>query len=437
MTWQSKISKKSALNSDSHPVRRSMFKPRGFSPRTDESDGISPVTGKYAMPDYSKVDFSPRTQPLLQPKWDFASPIQPKLTVGAPGDKYEQEADSMASQVMSMPDSAVQREMTPEETEEEVQAKPLAAGITPLVQRETMPEEEEVQTKALGNATIQREAIPEEEEIQTKPISASIQREISPEEEEVQTKPSLQCATDGSFQAGGNIESQLGNSKGGGSPLGDEVRSFMEPRFGADFSSVRVHTGDEAVQMNRELGAQAFTHGSDVYFGAGKVPGNNELTAHELTHVVQQTGQVQTKKTSKTIVPRKLRFITMKRKHIELSGSDKYGHWWTEIDGKESYGWWPKYQVGFKGTMLGVEGELNGMTSFGGTRTQDPHHGDSAPDTFHPVLKDPTKTNAQVEAEIRTFASSYSGEWRWTFGFGQNCHTFQESLMDNVGLEEP
>jgi hypothetical protein len=45
----------------------------------------------------------------------------------------------------------------------------------------------------------------------------------------------------------------------------------MEPRFGADFSSVRVHTGGEAVQMNRELGAQAFAHGSDVYFGAGEV----------------------------------------------------------------------------------------------------------------------------------------------------------------------
>jgi outer membrane protein OmpA-like peptidoglycan-associated protein len=48
--------------------------------------------------------------------------------------------------------------------------------------------------------------------------------------------------------------------------------------------------------MNRELGAQAFTHGSDVYFGAGKSQGNNELTAHELTHVVQQSGsQLQTK----------------------------------------------------------------------------------------------------------------------------------------------
>jgi predicted chitinase len=50
--------------------------------------------------------------------------------------------------------------------------------------------------------------------------------------------------------------------------------------------------------MNRELGAQAFTHGSDIYFGAGKSPGNNELTAHELTHVVQQTGVVQRQENS-------------------------------------------------------------------------------------------------------------------------------------------
>jgi Domain of unknown function (DUF4157) len=49
------------------------------------------------------------------------------------------------------------------------------------------------------------------------------------------------------------------------------------------------------VQMNKDLSAQAFTHGSDVYFGAGKSAGQNELTAHELTHVVQQTGVVQAK----------------------------------------------------------------------------------------------------------------------------------------------
>jgi hypothetical protein len=115
-------------------------------------------------------------------------------------------------------------------------------------------------------------------------------------DEQVQMSSLVQRA----FQAGGNeasgdLESRLNTSKGGGSPLAPEVRAFMEPRFGANFSAVRVHTGNEAVQMNRELGAQAFAHGSDVYFGAGKSPGNNELTAHELTHVVQQTGNLQAK----------------------------------------------------------------------------------------------------------------------------------------------
>jgi len=104
--------------------------------------------------------------------------------------------------------------------------------------------------------------------------------------EEVQAK----ATSDGGFETSSNVETQLNASKGGGSPLSNEVQSFMEPRFGADFSSVRVHTDSAAVQMSQELGAQAFTHGSDVYFGEGKSPGNNELTAHELTHVVQQNG---------------------------------------------------------------------------------------------------------------------------------------------------
>ena len=65
----------------------------------------------------------------------------------------------------------------------------------------------------------------------------------------------------------------------------------MEPRFGVNFSHVHVHTGSDARQMNQAVGAQAFTHGSDIYFGAGHGPTNLELTAHELTHVVQQTGR--------------------------------------------------------------------------------------------------------------------------------------------------
>jgi len=105
-----------------------------------------------------------------------------------------------------------------------------------------------------------------------------------------------------SFEAESAIESRLSMSKGHGSRLPDAVRAYMEPRFGADFSQVRVHTDASAVQMNRGVGAEAFTHGSDIYFGAGNGPNDLALTTHELTHVVQQAGGIplQTKRVDET-----------------------------------------------------------------------------------------------------------------------------------------
>ncbi len=172
---------------------------------------------------------------------------QSKLTVSQPGDQYEQEADWVANQIMRM-------------------ARP----------------EPKINLDGIGSQDI----------MQRKCAACDQEDEEQTQEVVVQTK-SLQRSTDGSVQAENNIESQLNSSKGGGSPLSNEVRGFMEPRFGNTFDNVRVHTDSNAVQMNTALGAQAFTYGSDVYFGAGKSPGNNELTAHELTHVVQQTGGVQ------------------------------------------------------------------------------------------------------------------------------------------------
>lgn len=91
------------------------------------------------------------------------------------------------------------------------------------------------------------------------------------------------------------VESSIQRAQGGGQPLGDTVRARMEPTFGADFSAVRIHTGDGADQLNRQLSARAFTAGSDIFFGQGEYnPGSSagrELLAHELTHVVQGGGQ--------------------------------------------------------------------------------------------------------------------------------------------------
>ena len=74
-----------------------------------------------------------------------------------------------------------------------------------------------------------------------------------------------------------------------GRPLDPNTRQFMESRFGFDFGHVRTHADAEAAGACGSLRAQAFTHGPHIYFGAGKSPGPDELTAHELTHVVQQT----------------------------------------------------------------------------------------------------------------------------------------------------
>lgn len=77
-----------------------------------------------------------------------------------------------------------------------------------------------------------------------------------------------------------------------GQPLDDVTRAFMEPRFGHDFSRVRVHTDAKAAESARAVNALAYTVGQDVVFGMGQyVPGTGmgqRLLAHELTHVVQQ-----------------------------------------------------------------------------------------------------------------------------------------------------
>jgi Domain of unknown function (DUF4157) len=74
----------------------------------------------------------------------------------------------------------------------------------------------------------------------------------------------------------------------GGQPLSKSDRDFMEPRFGRSFGNVRLHTDGEAQRQATELGAKAFTHGSDISFGPGSGPDDKKLMAHELTHVAQQ-----------------------------------------------------------------------------------------------------------------------------------------------------
>jgi len=240
--------------------------------------------------------FSPNGGNSIQRKPFFAPPsIQPKLTIGQPGDKYEKEADQVADQVvqrlaenktgseapLTAPRPAIQRKPIFEsDAEPNVQTKPLTsipASRPPVIQPkcEACEQEEPLQkTEEPG----------EEEQLQRKPIFESAAE--PPEDNTVQAKSDSEPA------ATSDLKSQLSSTKGGGQPLPKDTRSGMENAFGADFSGVRVHTGSDAAQLSNDLGAQAFTHGNDIYFNEGKYdPGSSSgkgLLAHELTHTVQQ-----------------------------------------------------------------------------------------------------------------------------------------------------
>ena len=88
-----------------------------------------------------------------------------------------------------------------------------------------------------------------------------------------------------------NVQQVLGSS---GAPLGDSVRAPMEARFGHSFADVRVHTDDAAARSAAAIQAHAYTFGRHVVMGAGRwqphTPAGQKLLAHELTHVVQQSG---------------------------------------------------------------------------------------------------------------------------------------------------
>ncbi len=102
----------------------------------------------------------------------------------------------------------------------------------------------------------------------------------------------------------GSIES----NRSSGGPLPSNVRSFMEPRFGADFSGVRIHTGTEATALSDQLNANAFTTGRDIYFNEGQfrpdTGAGRELIAHELAHTIQQGGVVQSAASETTVAER-------------------------------------------------------------------------------------------------------------------------------------
>lgn len=170
--------------------------------------------------------------------------IQAKLQVSQPGDRLEQEADQVAEAVMRMP----------------APPSPLSAAVG-------------IQRRCAG-CTEGGEHVCEE---------------CSEDEEEIQSKQ----APGHTLSLTPQVEAHIESLRGGGQPLPNSVRSFFEPRFGRDFSGVRVHSDPRANEAASALHARAFTRGRDIVFGAGQyAPESAEgqrLLAHELAHVGQQS----------------------------------------------------------------------------------------------------------------------------------------------------
>jgi hypothetical protein len=122
---------------------------------------------------------------------------------------------------------------------------------------------------------------------------ASCEEETQQQQQAVRRAPDgpAMAATDGEY-APASVSSVVGGAAGEALPEG--TRSFMEQRFAHDFRSVRVHTDATAAESARSIGAKAYSVGNSIVFGAGRyAPESGEgrrLLAHELTHVVQQSG---------------------------------------------------------------------------------------------------------------------------------------------------
>jgi Domain of unknown function (DUF4157) len=169
-------------------------------------------------------------------------PMQFSLKIGQPGDTYEREADAMADRVVSMP-RLIGSDVTP---------KTLSAPQPQRVSRKHM----------LGMRALMR-----------------------------------QKAEGNQTPAPKHLENRLQQAQGSGKPLEANTRTEMEGAFGADFSGVQVHTGQESAALNQSLGARAFTHGNDIFFNSGEYQPQSQtgkhLLAHELTHTMQQGASVQ------------------------------------------------------------------------------------------------------------------------------------------------
>lgn len=253
--------------------------------------------------------------------------FQTKLQLSQPNDKYEREADAVADRVISnnlnqngIPAigriSAVQHgSLKP--AQKKIQRKAELESTSLQMQQmeeegpvQMMEEEEETMQMQQDEEEVQMQEGKDDEEVQMQEEEEEVQMMEGEEEEDVQMQEeeeepvqmaeseeeeAVQTQNEGmGLTPSPTLSNRIREKAGRGRSLPGKTRSEMESAFGVDFNEVNIHTDTEAVRMNKELGAQAFTHGKDVYFNSGKYrpesSAGKRLLAHELTHVVQQGG---------------------------------------------------------------------------------------------------------------------------------------------------
>lgn len=193
--------------------------------------------------------------------------VQAKLAVGPVDDPYEREADRVADEVLRTFSRGAPAPVAPDTTEQS------GAVARTAVSR----------VAASGAVARSAPALGGRSAATATPISRIMRS----------GNTSAAAGAEGGVLES-SVESRIQRASGGGRALDDNTRGRFESAMGADFSNVSVH---ENSSLAPEIGAHAFTHGNDVHFAPGAYdPGSSQgqhLLAHELTHVVQQTGSAQ------------------------------------------------------------------------------------------------------------------------------------------------
>ena len=223
--------------------------------------------------------------------------IQAKLAIGEPNDKYEQEADATAARVVQQINSPITSQSQPVQRKFENHLRAKNAQKMALQPKLAIGdpngkyEQEDDATAARGIQQINSPT----NNASTASLTQPVQRQEMQEDEELQMKSLVQRRENiGGGEASTDLESSIQSARGSGQSLDANLQRSMGQAMGADFSGVKVHTDSQSDQLNKSIQAKAFTTGQDVFFRQGAYEpssrGGQELIAHELTHVVQQNG---------------------------------------------------------------------------------------------------------------------------------------------------